>query len=153
MTTEELKEKYCHCTAAEFIDIVKGAKAAGGRTVFQIAVSLGLIAEDEVEEIRKAMSVGLSAEFYDDSYVFLVDSSGDPLPWHGFRGNANPNSNAPYLECPLHTKEAWDAFQSTVDPLPPEETDPGIWGGDDQPGGDTQPEGGTQPGGGDSGLW
>ena len=52
MTTEELKEKYCHCTAAEFIDIVKGAKAAGGRTVFQIAVSLGLIAEDEVEEIR-----------------------------------------------------------------------------------------------------
>ena len=52
MTTEELKEKYCHCTAAEFIDIVKGEKAAGGRTVFQIAVSLGLIAEGEVEEIR-----------------------------------------------------------------------------------------------------
>ena len=116
------------------------------------ARSLVRLTEKEVEEIRNAMSVGLSSEFYDDSYVFLVDSSGDPLPWHGFRGNANSNSNAPYLECPLHTKEAWDAYQSTIETLPGE-SDPGIWGGDDQPGGDTQPEGGTQPGGGDSGLW
>ena len=127
------------------------------------ACSLVRMTEAEVEEIRSAMSVGLSAEFYDDSYVFLVDSSGDPLPWHGFRGNANPNSNAPYLECPLHTKEAWDAFQSTVDPLPPEETDPGIWGGEDQPGGNGDNaggngdnaggNGGNEGGNGGSGLW
>ena len=113
------------------------------------ARSLVRLTEAEVREIQDAISVGLSSEFYDDSYVYLVDSEGDPLPWHGFRGNANSNSSAPYLECPLHTKEAWDAYQSTVETLP-EETDPGIWGGD-QPGGDQS--GDDQPDGGDSGLW
>ena len=98
------------------------------------ARSLVRMTEAEVDQIKKAMNVGLSADFYDDSYVFLVDSSGDPLPWHGFRGNANPNSTAPYLECPLHTKEAWDAYQSTVETGPSESWDPGIWGGEEQPG-------------------
>lgn len=99
---------------------------------------------DEVQKIVDAMNVGLNAEFYNDGYVYFVDKDGDPLPWNGFRGNLNQSSNAPYLECPVHTKEAWDAYQATVEPTGPE-TDPTVpWDGI------TDPTGGP---GGDSGLW
>ena len=70
-------------------------------------MSLTKMTPEEVEEIRKAMNVGLEAPYYDDSYVYLVDNQGNPIPWHGFNNDRNLDLSVPYLPCPLHTQESW----------------------------------------------
>ena len=65
----------------------------------------------QVDEIVRGCAVGLDTRFMQDNYVYFVDNSGNDASWHGFRGNANKNVNAPYLVCPVHTKEAWEKMQ------------------------------------------
>ena len=82
--------------------------------------SLVKLNQDEVNEIRSALAVGLQDVYGNDGYVYLVDRDGDPISWYGFDGNANSGYDAPYLMCPLHG-------EAYIDPFPDEE-DPGwIW--------------------------
>ena len=80
---------------------------------------------DEVDEIRAAMNSGLNSAYYDDSYVYLVDASGNPQPWHGFRGTANGDFDEPYIVCPLHNQQTWEEYQQTTEP-----TEDENWSGD-----------------------
>ena len=72
--------------------------------------SLVKMTPEEVEEIRQAMGKGLLEVYYSDSYVYQVDSAGNPLPWHGFNDNQNLGSDLPYIPCPIHTREAWENY-------------------------------------------
>lgn len=86
--------------------------------------SLVKMTQDEVNEIRDALRVGLDGIYGNDNYVYLVDSDGDPLPWHGFNGNLNQDGDYPYYVCPIHTKEAWEEFGGkTEDPENPDNPD------------------------------
>ena len=82
----------------------------------------------QIEEIKQANGVGLYDSFVDDRYVYYISESGDALSWHGFNGNANKNVDAPYVVCPVHTKEAWLAYQESIATEPPTEapTEPPV---------------------------
>lgn len=75
----------------------------------------------EIQEILDASKNGLNSAFTDDRYVYYVDTDGDELDWHGFNGKANQDVDAPYVVCPVHTKEAWEEYMASQATEPPTE--------------------------------
>ena len=80
-------------------------------------VSLVKRDKQEIEELKKARSCGLEAEHTLDNYIWYTDGN-----WHGFSGNAQPKVSAPYIVCPLHTKETWEKQEQETQPTEPGET-------------------------------
>ncbi len=78
-------------------------------------VSLVKLSKEDVEERNAAKNYGLDSSHLLDSYVWYTD--GD---WHGFNGKAQPNVSEPYIICPVHTKEAWEALQKQQETEPTE---------------------------------
>ena len=72
--------------------------------------SLVKLTQSEVDEIKAAMNSGLKSEYYQDGYVYLVDNDGNPIAWHGFRGDANPGADTPYVVCPIHNQQSYMDF-------------------------------------------
>lgn len=75
-------------------------------------VSLVKMTQEEIDELLLAESHGLKEEYLRDDYVYLVDSVGNPLNYHGLHGDANVGVNAPCITCTVHTKAAWDAYKA-----------------------------------------
>ena len=71
-------------------------------------VSLVKRSRGEINELKAARGAGLLPEHTLDNYIWCTD--GD---WHGFSGNLQPDVKAPYIVCPVHTKEAWDKYQAS----------------------------------------
>ena len=69
--------------------------------------SLVKLTEEEVEEIRSAIGVGLNDVYAMDGYVYYLGVGG----WHGFHGYANSGSDSPYLVCPVHSQDTWMDFE------------------------------------------
>lgn len=72
--------------------------------------ALTKMTQAEIDAINSAKSHGLDAEYYDDSYVYLVDDSGKDGSFKGFSGNLNKDVTAPYIVATGHTKADWEAF-------------------------------------------
>ena len=83
--------------------------------------SLLKMTPSEVDQIKRASSVGLASDFRDDRYVYYVSEDGSPLNWHGFSGKANSGVDAPYVTCPVHTREAWEEYEASQATEPPTE--------------------------------
>ena len=77
----------------------------------------------EVQLVRDALNAGLKSAFGDDRYVYYIADDGSDLSWHGFNGNANNGINAPYVICPEHNSEAWEAYLAGLEA---DETDPDL---------------------------
>ena len=75
-------------------------------------------------EIRSAMGAGLSATYYRDDYVYLIDGNGNDASFKGFRGNINANITAPYKVCDKHTRKTWDDYQASQATQPTEPVEP-----------------------------
>ena len=108
------------------------------------AKSLVKLTEAEVREIKSARNYGLYDIYYQDGYVYYLDGS-----WHGFNGNLQPDSDEPYLVCPVHTKEAWEKFEA--DMRAEEEENEGLIGGGETEGGNGGEGGGNGGEGGGNG--
>ena len=89
--------EYCR-KFAEFEDVELGSK------------SLVRMTPEEIREIQQAMHHGLEEPYYMDSVIYLVDSNGEPIAWHGFSNNRNDGVDLPYIPCPIHTREAWETY-------------------------------------------
>ena len=83
--------------------------------------SLLKMTPNDVEQIKRASSAGLASDFRDDRYVYYVSEDGTPLNWHGFSGNANNGVDAPYVTCPVHTRQAWEEYEASQATEPPTE--------------------------------
>ncbi len=83
--------------------------------------SLVYMNQDQIDDIKKTLPMGLQAVYGEDNYVWLISKNGKDLDWHGFNGKANADVSAPYLVCPVHTKEAWEEYEKEN---APEQTDP-----------------------------
>ena len=83
--------------------------------------SLLKMTPNDVEQIKRASSAGLASDFRDDRYVYYVSEDGTPLNWHGFSGNANSGVDAPYVTCPVHTRQAWEDYEASQATEPPTE--------------------------------
>ena len=100
--------EYCHLFAE--VDTVKIE-----------SVGLLQLTPDEVDEINSAYKYGLGSEFRDNRYVFYISENGTPMNWFGFNGKANEGIKAPYVVCPVHTKEAWEEYEASQATEPPTE--------------------------------
>ena len=78
--------------------------------------------QNEIDEMKKAGSSGLSSAYLDDNAIYFTGSGA----WHGFSGNVD--NNEPYLTCKVHTKQAWEDYEAAQATEPPTEapevTDP-----------------------------
>ena len=101
------------------------------------------LTQARIDQLRMAKGKGLRSAYYNNNYVYLVDESGNPMPFYGMdpKKPINEGLEAPYQVCTKHTKEAWDQYvaqhpwlddstdepevpQDPIDPtLPPEEED------------------------------
>ena len=97
--------------------------------------SLVKLTQDDVDLIKRTLSLGLNKIYGEDYYVYLISKAGRGLSWHGFNGKANANISQPYLVCPVHTKDAWEEYEASKkeEEEENEETEPTT--GEDNPGG------------------
>ena len=98
-------------------DYCKLFAAAGAAEIAEKA--LVKFTQEEVEAIQKASKAGLQEGYVNDSAIYLVDKKGKDLDFHGLKNNANKNVSAPYIVCPVHNKQAWDAYQASQQPVGP----------------------------------
>ena len=78
--------------------------------------------QEELDEIAKAKSYNLLDIYEQDEFVYLVNENGSDGVFRGIYGNLKQDVDAPYMVCPVHTKEAWEKYQQTQKPTDP--TDP-----------------------------
>ncbi len=72
------------------------------------------LTQKEITAIVDASEHGLYANFLRNDYVYYVNEAGAPQPFTGMKGGVNAGSTEPYLVCTKHTKEAWDAYMSSL---------------------------------------
>ena len=139
---EDAPTEYCDKHVTVDYCVTGGGVATPFCSLFPDAVietrSLVKMTQSEVDEIKSAMNAGLKAEYYQDSYVYLVDADGNGIAWSGFRGNANNGMDTPYIVCPLHNQQAYEDFGNqnnnggnSEDNGGSDNGDNGGWGGDD----------------------
>ena len=85
------------------------------------SVGLVRLTPDDVDRINTAYKYGLGSEYRDNRYVYYISENGTPLNWFGFNGKANDGIKAPYVVCPLHTKQAWEDYEASQATEPPTE--------------------------------
>ena len=132
--------EYCsHFAAIENLNPESGFKAA----VIEERALLK-ITQSEIDAINKAIPHGLWPEFYNNSYVYQVNSSGNDVAFKGFTVGQTapyPENTLPYIPCQVHTQAAWEEYLASNPPVdePTDPVDPSV------------PEGGdnTEDGGGE----
>ena len=89
--------------------------------------SLVKITQTEIDEIYKAGNYGLADYMLGNEWVYLVNWDGSDGVFRGIDGTLEQGTDAPYLICTEHTKEAWEAYLESQIPEPPveEPTEPG----------------------------
>lgn len=103
---------YCKLFAAE--------KDTTGEEVKVEQKALVKMTQKEIDELVKAKTSGLQPEYLRDDYIYLVNDNGTDAVFKGIESNINQDVTAPYLVCPVHTKEAWEAYQESIAPTEPE---------------------------------
>lgn len=74
--------------------------------------------QDEIDELKKASRYNLKDIYLQDNYIYLITSSGADAVFHGIDGDLK-QEDAPYMLCPVHTKEAWEKQNQTAAPTDP----------------------------------
>ena len=125
---EDVPNQYCDKHVRVDYCVTGGGVATDYCRMFPDAVvesrSLVRLTQTEVNNITAALRVGLEEIYGTDSYVYFVDSYGNPLAWNGFSGFANNLAGTPYITCPLHN-------QDTIINMPTDPTNPDEWGNGD----------------------
>ena len=71
--------------------------------------------QEELDAIIEAAGNGLQEEYTKDNYIYLVDASGNPIPFYGIHGDINGGTTNCCQYCSKHTKSAWDNFLGGVE--------------------------------------
>jgi len=80
-----------------------------------------MLTQEELDAIVKATGNGLQEMYTKDNYIYLVDSSGNPIPFYGIHGNINAGTTNCCQHCSKHTKETWDSSMGDVQEfIPPQ---------------------------------
>ena len=119
--------EYCKLFAAETaVDPATGVQGFMAKVERRALVKM---TEEELADLIKAKTQGLLPEYLQDNYIYLTKKDGSDAIFKGINGDVNDKVTAPYLVCPAHTKEVWEAYQASVAPTVPE-TQPGDVVGD-----------------------
>ena len=75
----------------------------------------------ELDEIAKVKPYNLLDIYEQNEFVYLVNENGSDGVFKGIYGDLNQDVDAPYIVCPVHTKEAWEKYQQSQKPTEPTE--------------------------------
>ena len=115
--------------------------------------SLVKMTQETIDSLVKAEKCGLLEQYLRDNAVYLVDRSGNGLPFYGMHNDLENAFGTPYLCCTVHTQEAWEQYLAEhpwlnpdkptepTDPTEPDPTDP-IDPTEPDPTDPTEPSGG-----------
>lgn len=81
--------------------------------------SLVKLTQSELDEILRVRSYRIYDYFLLDNYVYMIKDDGKDGVFKGFNNNINTKEPHPYMVCPVHTKEAWEAFAANQQPQDP----------------------------------
>lgn len=116
---------YCTTGGGVATEYCKKFAAEEGSSIKIEKKALVKLTQSELDEIRRGVSVGLSKIYLQNDYIYLINSDGSDASFKGVSGSVNENVNAPYMVCPLHTKEAWEKYQKEKEEATrPTETEP-----------------------------
>lgn len=90
--------------------------------------SLVKLTQSVMDEINRAARYNLRSAYYMDEYVYLVNNDGKDAVFKGFDYDINQKTDAPYIVCSAHTKEAWETYQKEHPPEPVEPDAPSVPG-------------------------
>ena len=82
--------------------------------------SLVKMTQKEIDELLKAKTCGLMPEHLRDDYIYLINENGTDAVFKGIEGKLEQDVVAPYLVCPVHTKEAWEKYEDSIAATEPE---------------------------------
>ncbi|MBQ8748505.1 MAG: transglycosylase domain-containing protein [Oscillospiraceae bacterium] len=83
------------------------------------------LTQSEINEMLKAAPYRLVADFLRNDYVYYINSDGSDGIFKGFYNNLKQNTNAPYVVCKVHTKQAWERYEA-LHATEPETTAPTV---------------------------
>lgn len=106
---------YCHLFAE-----LQNQTAENAVTISQ--KSLVKMTEKDLDAISKAAYYGLAKFMTGNSWVYQINENGQDAVFNGIHDNLTQKTDAPYLVCSVHTKEAWEAYQQSQ-PTEPEATE------------------------------
>ncbi len=127
---EDAPAEECDCHV--IVDYCTDCKRVANTGCVHVAKrSLVKMTKAEMEEIYAASKVGLYKSHSSQNYIYLVDRSGNDVPFFGFEGNLNAGVNKPYLVCNIHTPISVPVVPEptepvTTEPAPTEPTTPVI---------------------------
>lgn len=73
--------------------------------------SLVKMTKSELDEIAACKNYKLDDVYEMDEYVYFIKDNGADGVFKGIYGDLNQNVDAPYVVCPVHTKEAWEKYE------------------------------------------
>ncbi len=122
--------EYCSCggVANEYCKLF----AEKDPTVTITEKSLVKMTRSELDEIYRASSHGLVSQYLGNEWVYCINEDGSDGVFTGINGNLTQREDAPYIVCPTHTQQAWEAYQSTL-PTEPETTPEDVAGSEEKP--------------------
>ena len=74
--------------------------------------SLVKITQSLIDELAMAEEFGLKSAYLKDNYIYQVDDSGNPVPFHGIHGDLNIDGTDSCVTCPVHTQESWEQYKA-----------------------------------------
>ena len=86
--------------------------------------SLVKMTQSEIDEILKAENFKLMKDYFRNDYVYFINEDGTPGVFKGIKNDLEQGTEAPYMVCPLHTREAWEAYVAIHGPIVPDVTEP-----------------------------
>lgn len=81
------------------------------------------LTQSEINRILRAAPYRLISDYLRNDYVYFINDDGSDGVFRGFYGNLRQSVNAPYVICPLHTRQAWERYEA-LHPNVPETTEP-----------------------------
>lgn len=96
--------------------------AAVDASVALTKCALVKMTDAEVAELLKVEQYGLETVYLRDDYIYLTDSTGADMVFHGIHGDVTNSAQTPYLGCTVHTKAGWEAYEAAhpTEPSTPE---------------------------------
>ena len=107
--TKHVLVDYCSDGNGVATEYCKHFAEAGQTTVDKRA--LVKMTQEEITAIATARYYGLNPIYADEHYMYLIDATGRDGVFKGIDGTSNKNVTAPYIVCPKHTKQTWEAYQ------------------------------------------
>ena len=102
--------------------------------------------QTKIDELALASDQGLQSIYKQNNYIYQVDAAGNPVPFHGIKGDINIGLTDPCVTCKVHTQESWEQYKANN----PWIDNPGITQPTD-PTDPTDPSDPTEPDNGDNG--